>query len=114
MRNASIPLQATPGPSTQPEPQAPMRISCRKKKQKKKKYKQLLEQVSGYKVMFELANTSCGLTFAQLFRGDGNEATSLLRRFLSWSGRTFNLVAVTRNRSRRLKLVASKVYGTEL
>lgn len=113
MRNASVPFQSTPGPSTRPEPQAVKITSRKKKKQKQKKYKQLLEQVRGCDVLSELANASCGLTFGQLLRGDANAASSSPQRFLSRTGRAVNRAAVTRTGSHRLKIVAANVYGTD-
>lgn len=86
-----------------------------------------------YDVVAELANASSNLTFGQLVRGDGDEAKADIPRLLSRGSRveakadirrllsrgsrvcrsSTAAVAAAKTRSRRLKVVETKVYGYE-
>ena len=86
----------------------------RKKAKKVTKKTSLQEYVRKYNVISELANASSGLTFRQLVRGDADVAKREIVRLFAKQrvrGRTFAGHADTR--SRRLRLVTVKVYGTE-
>ena len=97
-----------------PPRSGPKRSHQRKKAKKVTKKTSLQEYVRKYKVISELTNASSGLTFGKLVRGDADVAEKEIVRLFAKQrvrGRAFAGHADTR--SRRLRLVTVKVYGTE-
>ena len=72
------------------------------------------EHVGKYNVVAELANAPAGLTFGQLMRGDAEEAKKEIRRLLAGSNTRKSVAASASVTPRRLKVVAVRVFGTDV
>ena len=96
-----------------PPRSGPKRSHQRKKAKKVTKKTSLQEYVKKYNVS-ELANASSGLTFEQLVCGDADVAKKeIVRLFAKQRVRGRAFAGHANTRSRRLRLVTVKVYGTE-
>ena len=72
------------------------------------------EHVGKYNVVAELANAPAGLTFGVLMRGDADEAKKESRCLLASSNTRKSVAASASVTPRRLKVVAVRVFGTDV